>query len=236
MSCCTSGTPSSGLPTSAFANPTGLIDLAFHNGVLNTAERSDARHALDQSIDPFWTGTHEFQNRIGFDAPTIGPHPIGWATPEGVFLTYAYQTGGAVLTGFTVGINGALSDKGQSIRGRFGGVVSDNAGAGRILVTASYPPATPAETIVMYDTGPVTLTGDFVLDFDLVMCLNAVDLRSMVTLQGIAGIPAVSAALHANWLPGAVANAQIDIALSGALARQVYFGKFYYSYQGRSIA
>lgn len=43
---------------SGFANPSGLIGLTAVNGVATTATRSDATHALDQSIAPTWTSNH----------------------------------------------------------------------------------------------------------------------------------------------------------------------------------
>ena len=45
---------------SGFANPSGLIGLAAVNGVATTATRSDATHALDQSIAPTWSAQHIF--------------------------------------------------------------------------------------------------------------------------------------------------------------------------------
>jgi hypothetical protein len=51
-----------GASQTGFANPTGLIGLTAVNGVLNTAERSDSRHAIDQSITPTWTGLHTFNS------------------------------------------------------------------------------------------------------------------------------------------------------------------------------
>jgi hypothetical protein len=44
-----------------FANPSGLIGLSAVNGVAGTPLRSDARHAIDQSIAPTWTGNHLFE-------------------------------------------------------------------------------------------------------------------------------------------------------------------------------
>lgn len=46
------------------ANPSGLIGLTAANGAAVTATRSDATHAIDQSIAPTWTGSHLFQAGI----------------------------------------------------------------------------------------------------------------------------------------------------------------------------
>lgn len=51
------------LPSLA-ANPSGLIGLTAANGVATTYTRSDATHAIDQSIAPTWTGTHAFSNAV----------------------------------------------------------------------------------------------------------------------------------------------------------------------------
>jgi hypothetical protein len=51
----------SGLPGSmALADPTGLIGLTAVNGVSLLGTRSDARHAIDQSILPIWSAMHTF--------------------------------------------------------------------------------------------------------------------------------------------------------------------------------
>lgn len=55
---------SSDLAAGVFANPSGLITLSAANGVATTATRSDATHALDQSISPTWTGTHLFRGGV----------------------------------------------------------------------------------------------------------------------------------------------------------------------------
>jgi hypothetical protein len=47
-----------------FANPTGLIGLAVVNGVATTATRSDATHAIDQTILPTWTRQHIFATSV----------------------------------------------------------------------------------------------------------------------------------------------------------------------------
>lgn len=49
-------------PFPSAANPSGLVGLTAANGVATTFERSDATHALDQSIAPTWTGIHTFTN------------------------------------------------------------------------------------------------------------------------------------------------------------------------------
>lgn len=46
------------------ANPSGLIGLTATNGVASTYTRSDATHALDQSISPIWTGTQIFRGAL----------------------------------------------------------------------------------------------------------------------------------------------------------------------------
>lgn len=51
---------------SGFANPSGLVTLTAANGVATTATRSDATHALDQSIAPTWSGTHKFTGVLPF--------------------------------------------------------------------------------------------------------------------------------------------------------------------------
>lgn len=52
------------------ANPSGLIGLTAVNGSANTYTRSDATHALDQSIAPTWTGLHIF-NSGGGSTPSV---------------------------------------------------------------------------------------------------------------------------------------------------------------------
>lgn len=64
---------------SGFANPSGLIGLAATNGVATTATRSDATHALDQSIAPTWTGTHIFNGAATSSVATSG-WSLGQAT------------------------------------------------------------------------------------------------------------------------------------------------------------
>jgi hypothetical protein len=46
----------------AAANPSGLIGLTAANGSAATFDRSDATHAIDQSIAPTWTGIHTFSS------------------------------------------------------------------------------------------------------------------------------------------------------------------------------
>ena len=59
---------------SGFANPTGLIGLTANNGVATTGTRSDATHALDQSIVPTWTGIHTFTPRdVHNGGETVSP-------------------------------------------------------------------------------------------------------------------------------------------------------------------
>jgi hypothetical protein len=81
MSCCGGELPPSGLPASAFANPTGLIGLTAVNGVSTSAERNDSRHALDQAIAPVWAGAHKFSVsavRAGHVVPvSFAPEIIG---------------------------------------------------------------------------------------------------------------------------------------------------------------
>jgi hypothetical protein len=53
-----------------FANPSGLIGLTAANGVATTATRSDATHALDQTISPTMSGTWDFTGSISTDQTT----------------------------------------------------------------------------------------------------------------------------------------------------------------------
>lgn len=59
------------------ANPSGLIGLAAVNGVATTFTRSDATHAIDQSIAPTWTGSHTFTQLLSTKAITIGAPASG---------------------------------------------------------------------------------------------------------------------------------------------------------------
>jgi hypothetical protein len=52
-------------------SPTALVGLAAIPGVAVTWMRSDAAPALDQGINPIWTGDHEFAGRVG----TTGVEP-----------------------------------------------------------------------------------------------------------------------------------------------------------------
>lgn len=95
---------------SGFANPSGLIGLTAANGVATTATRSDATHALDQSISPTWTGTHSFNNQVTgtatsavgvttFRASAVTP-VYGWKATGGTTDTknwQAYATGSGVI-------------------------------------------------------------------------------------------------------------------------------------------
>lgn len=60
---------------SGFANPTGLIGLTAANGAATTATRSDATHAIDQSITPSWSGQHIFTG-VFTSTGTAGNSPI----------------------------------------------------------------------------------------------------------------------------------------------------------------
>lgn len=64
---------SSDLAAGVFANPSGLIGLTAVNGVATTADRSDATHAIDQSIIPTWTGIHTFSNNVTFTGNGAAP-------------------------------------------------------------------------------------------------------------------------------------------------------------------
>lgn len=57
-------------PTSSGANPTALVGLAAVNGVATTFMRSDGSPALDQSIAPTWTSTHNFNGAANFNGVT----------------------------------------------------------------------------------------------------------------------------------------------------------------------
>lgn len=73
------------------ANPSGLIGLTAANGVATTATRSDATHALDQSITPTWTGAHTFSFAgIGVDHNSSSPR-------ERYFVTGATANQGVTL-------------------------------------------------------------------------------------------------------------------------------------------
>lgn len=61
---------SSGTAPASAANPSGLIGLTAANGVATTFTRSDATHALDQSISPTWTGPHVFGGAFNSGAIT----------------------------------------------------------------------------------------------------------------------------------------------------------------------
>lgn len=63
---------SSDLAAGVFANPSGLIGLTAVNGVATTATRTDATHALDQSISPTWTGAHLFDGALTAGTGTTG--------------------------------------------------------------------------------------------------------------------------------------------------------------------
>ncbi len=57
---------SGGGGSTSFANPTGVIGLTAVNGVSTAAIRSDASQALDQGINPQWTGSHSFRGGAAF--------------------------------------------------------------------------------------------------------------------------------------------------------------------------
>lgn len=63
--------PAPTLVAGNFANPSGLIGLSAVNGVATTATRSDATHALDQSIAPTWTGLHTYTLVGSLSAPSV---------------------------------------------------------------------------------------------------------------------------------------------------------------------
>lgn len=67
------------------ANPSGLIGLTANNGVATTFERSDATHALDQSISPTWTGNHTFSNPILVPNGSAAAPAVNLNSNAGVF-------------------------------------------------------------------------------------------------------------------------------------------------------
>lgn len=138
----------------AAANPSGLIGLTAANGSATTFDRSDATHALDQSIAPTWTGIHTFSqaqgvaNRFVVSGPNTG---VGWNllftdTTNAVnraFIGIGTNTvGGAAITDFAIspGPSGSIvigTANGGAIATRFGpnGNVTVNAPASGVTTT-----------------------------------------------------------------------------------------------------
>lgn len=76
---------------SAYAAPSALVGLAAIPGTATTGIRSDGAPALDQGIEPFWTGQHEFTL-----VPTVGGFEVVISTRA--VNTIGYLTGGGDLS------------------------------------------------------------------------------------------------------------------------------------------
>lgn len=73
------------IPTDGAGDPSGLIGLVAVPGTATTHLRSDGRHAIDQNIDPIWTGIHTFKSN-----PTF----------EGDFISLDFKDAASDTTGF----------------------------------------------------------------------------------------------------------------------------------------
>jgi hypothetical protein len=76
-----------GIGITGFGNPSGTIGLAANNGVATTVLRSDATHALDQSIAPTWTATHRFKSAAVEKARFIAAAGTNLAVYNGFYRT-----------------------------------------------------------------------------------------------------------------------------------------------------
>lgn len=104
--------PASVLP----ANPSGLIGLTAVNGTAATFARSDATHALDQSIVPTWTGVHTFSAQVNFNAGVVGNGATGGSQGPGTFnMTGCFVNGVACSVGGSSGVTSISAGTGITL-------------------------------------------------------------------------------------------------------------------------
>lgn len=186
---------------SGFANPSGLIGLTAVNGVATTATRSDATHALDQSISPTWTGTHTFNNIV----TAAGTNVTGATIPaNGSYLSAANNPCLSSNTAqrLCIGSAGAISANAPTA----GDTLTLAGLSGGRALFANYPAGTGASNVLMQtqvSTGNASvwrLTQSGVANFDIsaaattnvVSLINGGVTSQTISTAGAVGLPALA--------------------------------------------